>query len=79
MTRYLSIKSVCAIFEISKVTFHRWQKDPKKPTLHPVKKLRPMVRFAQEDVDAYVIAIGGANGGVELPSNNNSEPLQEVA
>lgn len=79
MTRYFSVKDICALFGVSKVTFYRWQNDPRKPTIHPAPKLRPMVRFTQEDVNAYVKAKGGAGGGVELPENDNAQPLQGVA
>lgn len=78
MTRYLSVKDICALFGVSKVTFYRWQKDPGRPTIHPAPKLLPMVRFTQEDVDAYLEANGGAGGGVDLPQNDNSKPLQTV-
>lgn len=79
MTRWFSIKDVCEACGIERTTFYRWQKDPKKPTLVPLPKLRPMVRFEQEDVEAYKKAIGGASGGVIMPPNDNSQDLQDVA
>jgi hypothetical protein len=64
---------------VNKTTFYRWQKASDKPTLVPLPKLLPMVRFSQEDVEAYLNALGGATGGVIIPSNENNQNLQGAA
>lgn len=79
MIRLYSISDVCEACRIERTTFYRWQKSDRKPTLVPLPKLLPMVRFSQEDVEAYVNAIGGASGGVILPQNDNPEQLQGAA
>tara|TARA_R110002020_G_scaffold304890_1_gene520724 strand:+ start:356 stop:595 length:240 start_codon:yes stop_codon:yes gene_type:complete len=79
MTRWYTINQVCELLGVNRTTFYRWQGDDARPTLIPLPKLLPMVRFTQEDVEVYLEATGGATGGVLIPQSNKPTQLQGAA
>ena len=60
---WLSIDDVCERLNIGRATWYRWLKDPSFKTPERIPNLGKMVRYREDDFQAFQKSHGGPDGG----------------